>query len=112
MSLGTDDVGMDVAGQLEDLHYWVAGVPAGEYEPSLFQLLNVLGVDFVAVAKSHADSLGFGEEVGCEGVGGEVDVLSAKSHVAAETFDLFLFGEDINDGLSAIGVDLGAVGIG
>src|SRR5262249_47950326 len=42
----------------------------------------------------------------------DLDVLSAKSHVSAEAFDLFLLGEDVDDLRAGARVKLAAVCVG
>ncbi len=44
--------------------------------------------------------------------GFEFDVFAAQPHVSAEAFDFLLFGEDVDDGVFAVRLEFGAVGVG
>ncbi len=54
--------GMDVLGQFQDLHDGVVGGFAAEDHAVLFEGVDVLGIDFVAMTETQADAEGVVEE--------------------------------------------------
>ena len=112
VELSAEEVGVLVVGQFEDLHDGLVGVSAGEDEAVRGEFVNVLGVDLVAMSEATADSAGVAEEHDGAGVGGDLDVFAAEAHVAAESFDFLLFGEDVDDGAGGVGVEFRGGGVG
>src|SRR5205085_11610458 len=86
-------------------------VLAAENQAVFFERSNVRRIDFIAMAKPQADSRGVIEELADLRTGLEVDIFASQAHVSAQAFDLFLFGEDINDRTLAFGIEFGAVRI-
>ena len=112
MCLCSHEVGVHFAREFEHLHDGLFWMAAAEDEAVFFEGVEVAWVDFVAVAEAEARGGGVVVEGGDEGAGGEFDVLAAEAHVTAETFDFFLFGEDVDDGIDAGGLELGGVSVG
>ena len=100
---------MDVLRQFEDLHDRLMRVAAGENHPMFFQRRDVARVDFVTMTEAQADAPGILEQPGRQSARDNIDILAPQPHVSAQTFDLFLLGQDIDDGVLAIGVEQGAV---
>src|SRR5688572_8967626 len=111
MRLGAQEVGVNALRQFEDLHDGMVGGLAAEDEAVALELVDVLGIDLVAVAEAEANLLGVVEELRGKRAGLHDDVLAAEAHVAVKAFDLLLLGEDVDDRRGAARVELAAVRI-
>ena len=109
MGLGADEVG--VVREFQDLHDGLVRSLAGEDQSAFFELLDITGIDFVAVAETHALGGMAAKELGGDGIGFDLDVASPQTHIAAQPFYLFLFGKNVDDGDGRVGFDFGAVGV-
>ena len=77
MKLGGHKVGMNIAGQFENLHYLVLTVPSGEDQSSGFELGDVVRIDFESMPESLTNVLGSVEQFSSHSVRGDHNVLPA-----------------------------------
>src|SRR6478735_1361992 len=114
VGLGGDVVRVHVAGQLHELDQVEVGVGAGEHDAGRLELLAVVVVDLVAVAVPLLDTpraVGRADDR----PGGEVGGVQTQPHRAAEVAgavdDVLLLLHRRDDGLGAVGVELGGRGL-
>jgi len=100
-----------VAGEFANLDIGAIGGFAGDAEAVVFEDFLVLAIELIAVAVAFADE-GLAVGLAGKGIGGELAVVSAEAHGAAEFVDALEFAEFIDDAVGRGSIEFSGIGAG